>query len=573
MAKKHAEDLAPHVFGEKPEKILKVARPNEPPEMLQYRLDVWEPITQTEYTKIENVLLRIFTPGNFAIKHKPNPAGVLADFETFTEKEFHQFGSVMNFLTDAAFRNDLGDPNAVILYRDSIPEEGKYSNPYPTIYSSVRVLDIRPGEVVSILVPEKSWVMQGQTSVEEGNILLFSTPTSLIRASQTGKKEDNIYQIEILETHNLGFIPARWLGGQLTVKDGILWNTSFIAGVIPHWNKAIQLTSDFDGYKALHLFPKYAQISIPCSTCQGSGTVVIDAREGERGKCGACGGSKIQGGGAGPFSMLTLNPEDVGKYSVNDLAAFISPGGNVMAETRTEIDHCIVRGFAAMNMEVVGQTQSNTSADKVALDRQDLNGTLADVAGHFFDLLEWNYRVIGALRYGTLVPLASQKEKLLPEITRPVHFDYVTLDGMLAEIERAQVAKMPPSIMSRLYMKAAAVTFGDGNENTKRIHAEIELDPYQGMGADDILAMNSILTSPIQDLFIHFNIHRLIEAAISDDPKFLDLAREKQLEILKALAKKMLPDKEEPPEPAPEFDPAGNPMPVPGMPPAKMPVE
>lgn len=58
----HAEEMSWHLYGVKPEKLLNRTRPNEDPDITQYRLDNYEPITKSAADKAVHIVSKIFNP-------------------------------------------------------------------------------------------------------------------------------------------------------------------------------------------------------------------------------------------------------------------------------------------------------------------------------------------------------------------------------------------------------------------------------------------------------------------------------------------------------------------------------
>lgn len=534
----HAKALEPHVFGTLPEELLTIARPNEPDEIKTYRKTVWQAVTKTRFEKIYTVFKRIFTPHNYNIVFKDRPTGVIqgAEPDKYFTSGFTDAGSVLNYMKDVLFRMSFGDPGAVVAMFDVLPDKpGEYSKPMPILYEAERVWQYSQ-DLIVVEAYDKSVLKSGNTEVKEGLILLFFTESETIEISQYGEKQNYTFSATIRETRETPFMPARMLKGVSTVsEDGTIWQQSFVSGIIPDWNKAITLITDLDGYSVVHLYPKYAQLTMPCAVCSGSGQEIIDSRGGEKGTCHACKGTKIQMGGTGPFASLQIPRDQIGKISINDVAGYIAPPANIIETVMLMIDGHIDAGFRALNMEVVGITQSNTSAEKVALDRQDLNQTLTDVMVWAFDFLQWLYFTAGSIRYGKIV--TDIQKDVVPEISRPVSFDYSTVDSVLNEIKAGKDAELPPTIMSELHRRSIPILWGNDSEKTRRMLAAMELDPLPGITPDGILALQSTSTTEPIDFFIHYRVAELVDLAIEENPKFLDLKVSEKRNAITAIAK------------------------------------
>ena len=63
----HAEDMGVHVEGETPEKLLNINRPNEQEEIKRYRLETYQPVTQSLSEKVVNTVNKVFNPRLWSI--------------------------------------------------------------------------------------------------------------------------------------------------------------------------------------------------------------------------------------------------------------------------------------------------------------------------------------------------------------------------------------------------------------------------------------------------------------------------------------------------------------------------
>ena len=63
-----AQQMGVHLKGDLPDKLLKTQRPNEPTEVMNYRLSIYEPTTKSQGKRIINVLSKIQQSSNYSIK-------------------------------------------------------------------------------------------------------------------------------------------------------------------------------------------------------------------------------------------------------------------------------------------------------------------------------------------------------------------------------------------------------------------------------------------------------------------------------------------------------------------------
>jgi len=528
---KHAEELAPHVFGEGANLLIEEYRPREDKTVHEYRATIAEAITMTESEKAINVIQRIFTPGFFAIKH-PDPPGSIDTPQDYFEGNFGIFKSPVKYGSDVLIRCLVGDANSVLVLFAK-RTEGEFPEIIPVIYNSVQVLD-KSSHQFTILLEEKSPVKIGQRIEFEGNILLIITENETIRAEQIGEQKDNNYNIFVLDQHDLGWVPARTLGGDLWSKKGITYFRSYFSGAVPYWNKVVRLSSDLDAMLVTAAYPQVIRLEISCHVCHGEGFIIDD--QDDRVDCRNCRGTGVEFASS-PYGAVVIDPR-VTDLKPSDALEWKHAPTDGMELTRKEIDRGLERAMSALNMEIVFRVGDNQSGRAKALDRQDLHGFLSSISATLFDLVEFIYEGGIRYRYGSVL---SDPLDVMPEIQRPHTFDHISFEMLLEEAQAAKNAGLHPSYIKKLNMQIAIKKFGKNSDTANRIITETELDPYLGYSEDKILALNAIGKIVPEQLFLHSNITWLVDKAIENDKDFLDKPLKEQLKALMILVSENMP--------------------------------
>lgn len=551
----HADELAPHARKVRPDDLLKTVRPGEPKNIQDYRLAVWQPVTYTDWTRAVNVIYRIFQPGGFHIFYKDvdSPQTKELPLRTYCEDAFGDYYSLMNFVKDVAIPDTLADPNAVIAMLPSVNDPERMKEVLPTVFLSHNVL-YRDREIFILKSDDKSVVTVGQSQKMIGVTGYIMTATDTYRFMQVGKAEDMQFQAEVIDRHGLGYIPARVTGGTVNSFNGVTFYTSLLAGVVPQWNKAIVLSSEMDGFTFRHLNPHLVRAQTPCPTCKGAGTFV-DASNKVM-DCSPCGGSGFLGINTNktgsPYQDTTFDIKalkDMGISSVDGLMAYVAPPTQAFEQFRQMIAEHVQAGFSSVNMDILNKVGANQSGIAKSIDRQDLNSFLASCAEHFFDQIEWLYKVVIDMMYRPVVGDAAADE-MFPAIARPRRFDYVTLDGILTEAKEAKEAGVHPSIQRGINLQVAGTMFGNDSTEAKMVRAQIELDPYEGMSEDELLTLKTMNVIDSRAVYIHANIASLVSQAITERPDFLFLSLDDQREIIDAIVVKKLAEMQGPGLPA-----------------------
>jgi len=479
MAVDHCTDMAVHISGTSPEKLLKEARPNEPEDVREYREQAWKPITKSKSKKVISVINRIFNPRMYSVKIGAKPKNLIDDSETLDKYLFENYPfylSVMTFIKEVFTKRVMEDPNAVLVVRPlQQMDQLKYIRPVPVIYSSKQLLDFEPDKYYVIDITEYKNTPYVKEQIKE---LLIVDDTGFYIYDRDGSMDE-----ERSFTHALGRTPAFRLGGVITGDDYPYFYESYIAGVLPHWDKAIQIQSDLDAQIVLHAYlEKWEFDSVQCPDCEGQGVVYDPGdqakhREGGQHQCHRCGGAgKIA---KNPFDIYTVNHDAFGPDSPPPVppAGYIDKPIDILDKLRDEVNLNISQGYSAINMEVVENVPEIQSGIAKTIDRQDLDSFLLQYSNHIFDYvlpniinftIQWRYvpHLIGAIGdYGYT-------------ITKPVRFDVLSIQHLMAEFAQAREAKLDNNVIAAYEIDIIEKLFsGTQKEKSKVI---IRLDKYTG---------------------------------------------------------------------------------------------
>ena len=231
---KHARDMGVHVEGETPEHLLNINRPNEQKDIKKYRLETYQPVTQSLSEKVVNTVNKIFNPRLWDIDF-PEQGGnnTLSDYLT---EDYPSYRSLMNFITETFTIKDFSDPNgAIVVMPQSFDiDETELFKPVATIYTAESLVDYG-GNYYTFLF---------------GDVVKIFTDSQILYYKNIKDKWDLIWEYN----HNLGVVPVFRLGGIIKGKQEPFYFESWIRGVLPHWNQVVQLTSDLQAAYVNHLF-------------------------------------------------------------------------------------------------------------------------------------------------------------------------------------------------------------------------------------------------------------------------------------------------------------------------------
>ena len=537
-AVEHHEDMSIHVEGTTPKKILDTKRPNEPEEVKDYRLATYRPRTKAKCDKVISVISRIFNPRLYNITWEDENS----ELKQYLTEDYPFYRSLVNFIKETFIRKCFSDPNALlcVMPKDFETEGTDRYEPICYIYHSERVLDFEIDDwyLVDITKYEKKELKFIDKKIEK-LLLIDKNNVSFIKLSD---KE------LIVEDYNHGFdeVPAFRLGGNVKESEMPYMYESFISGVLPHWDKAVQLSSDLDAMIILHMYLEKWEIEMGCPVCGGHGKTkeqIPDTQEFTMVSCKRCHGNGYIT--ASPFELKTVNVQNLKDIFGEDMNVPIPPMGyvdrpvEIVDKVESLRDKEMTEGLSAINMDIVDKVGENQSGVAKVIDRTDLDGFLMKIAYHIFDFvlpkiidftIMWMYNI-------------SNPETVKgPSIQGPVRFDVLSVNYLLEELSTAKNADIDSSVLAELQQDVTSKMF-TGKQKDK-LTTIIALDPFPGMDTDQIMAAKSDGTISREDHYKKIYMTQLVTEAMEKDAKFLEKGYTEKMAIIDAIIKEKLKEPE-----------------------------
>jgi len=509
-------------------RLIDMRRPSESDPIMNYRRNIYLPITKIPCHKITNSLKKIVKSQDWNIDYSSSdyPAS-LPDKETlkyYCEENYPFFDSVENWAETYVINQMFKDPNAVVVV---IPmnfdkESSEFYQPYSYIISSRKVLDYSMNEYV--VYEEKD-----DDKLDQIKHLKIITTDSIYDAIRADKDKFIITQIK----HDLGYLPAFIMGGiPLQISEKMPLYESFLSSILPELDAAAQEHSDLQGAIVQHLYPTmWYFASQECNSCHGTGNVI---KEGKNIICEQC-----EGDGRltkSPYKDMKLNTGGFDEKQVPTPPAGIIDKSSVIAivqlqEKRVQ-DH-ITRALSAINMEYLSDTPLNQSGKAKEIDRDELNNFVYQIAYHLVEnILKPIYYFINEWRYKDYVPVPETRENMLPRINIPERFDLLTENIVGEQLAQAITNKFSDEIIENLEMEYVGIHFNNHPDILERVKAKKELDPFAGKNNDE---KNNLLLQgdvPKSDVITSIYIDNFITRAIIENKNFLKLEYAKQKVIM-----------------------------------------
>lgn len=540
----HEAEMSVHIKGDQPGALLNDYRPNEPAEIHDYRLRIWQPITKSSSKRAISVIQRINNSRYYSIDFPAQPDSITDTLQTYLTTNYPRFDSLIHWLFDVALKDMLNDPNGVVavLPIDLDVPDNEYYQPYTFCYRSDQVID-KGENYYTILLDEKSPVKVGQVEKLEGNIYYVFTETQLIEFRQVGVKADDKYEQSTLLTYNLSDPPVFELGGEYVSGTYPMIYESFMSGILPFWNDAVREYSDKQANFVQHVYLERVEMQV---RCDNRGCMPQDELQGMYGiksgdgckVCERCSGTGYISGRS-PYGITVVKDKDWTEAQEKQEfpgVTYIDKPTEIVTLLTDDIKELIKKGFEAINMDILNQVGENQSGVAKTIDRSDLDAFLLSISNRLFNIYSMAAYYIGYFRYSNVL---QDWQDYLPDVNKPTNFDVLT-SGMLADIlQAAKQAKLNPHLIDELEKDYVNKQFGS-NEKLRRKHTlYIELDPLSNVSEEDKYTrlINGGITRT--DYIVSSNIKQFVNRALQEQD-FLELERAEQLAILRGYAQEQV---------------------------------
>lgn len=510
-----------HANGEYPKALIEERRPSEPEEIKEYRKKVYQPVTKKTVSQVFNCLGKIRRSPDYMIDYPAKASAKIIDdesLEAYCERNFGGFTSVTTWAFDILLKQNLVDPNAVVVVVPfQKPAEGsEYLKPLPVLFNSDQIFWF--DENFAVLKSRLTINDQCEFYYIDENEFTVFTP------------QVDGYRIKDSIPNPFGEMPAFKVRSEFFKQiDRYTLNRSRLDSMIPFLDEAAAEYSDLKGAKIQHLYPLFWYIqNEDCKTCKGIGS--IPSAEGTK-ECQTCGGSgKVQ---FSPFSHIKVQAAQLGQQQIPTPPAGYVARDTVILELQEKSykNHCL-EALTAVNMQFLDQTPLAISGEAKQVDREELNNFVYNVAEDVIFAIEKVIHFVNEWRYSLIIPDRASRMAQLPNIPVPQNFDLLPEDYLMKEVTDAKAGKINPLLVSTLEQQLAAKKFYNKPDLAKTIDLMFDLDPLPGYSVDDKMALlsNSAITK--EDFILSSYLASFVKRAVRENGNFAQMKFDQQMDIL-----------------------------------------
>lgn len=580
----HAEEMSVHMYGTKPGKLLNQSRPREDEETKEYRLGVYQPTTKATAGKAVSILARMFNPSLYSIKWiDQSEDGKM--LENYTLKEYPEFNSVVNFMSDSVLKKLLADPNGVLAVRPIRFDISESQRPEATakVFGSpnlwwfdvdMYLIFLKSEKIKSTIPPQVVTETFFFEYYDAQNIIEFSVSFPNVNTTEL--------VISTTYPHGCGEIPVWRLAGVPEIMDnGSVMYRSWFEDALSFWNYAVIHESDLVGAFINHLHPIRTELAEECDyimnnqRCSSGMINTVDAAGAVNGNmtCPSCHGTGHRSVKS-PYGVYLFSKEKLeGNTTGLSPVEYVNVPTEATKMLDERVDKMHEKGLNALSMDIANKVGENQSGVAKVIDRSELYDMIGKIATSVFDVhLKKIYRYFNIIMFKVSTQSkpnnSFEPDKLdgnLPQINKPVKFDMNSAQDLLDQITAGNAAQVNPEVSKNLQKELISKEFATDTEDVQRLTLILELDPLGNFSVSDINSFQSVLPKKWKDewVIIHANMGHFVDRALQQSKGFMNLEKDQQLTILEGYAKEVMTATKVTLNPAiQQLDAQGNPIPT-----------
>ena len=467
------DKMVVHTRGVKPVGIINTSRPNEPDNILGYRLANYRAITKDPINKGIDDLYRIVLNSNYVFRPSPNIKEYL-ETKRFTPQDFLGNSESLTFeqyILKVCLRAMIDDPNGALVWLpvnsenpELLPAENDPTKPIevePVLISSSRIIDASRN-VFSWVAAEK-WAFNSD-GIKDGKkdtkapyyfvtnkeTLYRLIPVKVVEGA-VKYQEEVYYQLANDPVNAFPFTPYIILGGELVESLGqheetFFYYDSFFSGYVEFGNEAINAFSDDQGVRVRMNFPIIEEKGQICSECQGAGKVSrtdpeISGKSVKRVTCPTCKGRRVVVSKS-PYSTYIIQPPKSGDntdFTNRPSVSFLSPDVSILERSNRTWREFLEDAKEAINLRFIDEAQSGKAKE---IDREQKYNKLFKISKNIFENL---YRKSHDLIEAYRTPVASQRKEAV--IITPTNFQIKTTKDLTDEVTELKKNNSPAPLI------------------------------------------------------------------------------------------------------------------------------
>lgn len=518
------EEMAVHIEGAFPDRLITTRRPHEGEDILKYRKANYEPITKGGMQEAVDSLHRIYNDLYYSINS--NSEEFLEYINSNVFDGFTYMGYVQNRLT----KQMLLDPNAwlvVLPTGEGLTQSNVSVKPVVVEVPCTEQYMQTPDFIMFRAVDEYEMVEGANYKAEySGAVFYIVTTSDIYRVRQIGKKSDNNFTVDFVYTHGQNSIPYVVLGGEWVSTARVY--ESFFAQYVPNANEAIRQYSDWQGSMVTCAYPirviKYVDCTNP--ECHGG---YVSTEGGSQEACGVCNGAgKIIP--SSPYGVIMR--EDV--TDIDEQAdktppiEFVSPDTSILQYSKDAWNEQLE---TAKNNLHIYQGYAGESAEARLIGQEREYAMINKISNNVYDNL-----VAGVL--DIMAAYMDVNGNITIQVTKPKEFQLKSASDLRDEVKALKEAGAPQPVIKEATRNYLLRKF-DNNEKAQNEQLFLlDYDPLYTYGLEEKISLNSVGVVPEEDLYSSVYAPQILRELLRKQKiELADIKYERLAELLTAAVK------------------------------------
>jgi len=527
-----------------PEDLFSKRAPNQNEEENKYVKENYKNTTHPVYMDYLAVTSRGLQDNNWRIKYTEDD-----DYNEYITEDIDVFKSVESYVknivpslrgTDAngVMTFELKEPALVEVDGEVVVSDTEKLKPQPKYYSASQVVAWDWNAYGMFESHEKSVVEYYNKPMKVGRVFYFYDDTNIWRISQSGKFTDHQFNYDIIYAHELGMFPCHKLKGVPSInEDGNIYYTSRFYYAVDLLDWSLLYSNYLNVSIANVCFPFRWMVGDECDFTNSEGEKCFGGKIGTA-DCQSCNGSgmKVR---TSPMKTYLLRPKEgssEGDTSFPEPIGFVSPKTDTLEFTSDKADSYKEQARDILHVKTTNDKATGKD-DTATGDLIDLKAMFAFVqpdSDQTFDVFQFILDVIGKVRTGD-----SEFEGA--KLVYPKTFDFRTDADILEDIKVAREAGAPTHIINSLMFQYINHRFYAEKETAMVSALITQADRLLTLTNDDIVKRKSQNAVENWEIVLHDSAFQLVNELISENPDFLNLELQAQVDALEAKAKEKTP--------------------------------
>lgn len=468
--------MSEHMRGRVPDTLCK-RRPNEIPEITNYRTENFRAITKKSIGKGVDNLHRLFQSCNWTF------TASVALMKYLQEAKFKKH-TLRGYLERFVLRFDIEDPNGILIWMPTV-KDIDYNGTVdfsiePKLFNSRRIYAV--GEDYICLAEGKTEF--SPTQKPKSDSYLIASTKGFFRWYRDTTKNTNVWLVDELWLQDFSYAPWIVLGGETTTTDvqhtTVAVQTveadyfeSFFDAFLPFADEAHGQFTDHQAVNVQFAFPLRTEVQLDCDAdnCD-KGQVPLPTVENPDNTvaCRRCGGSgKLAP--RSPYGVYRRQPQAFtnpdGTANNTPMVELLSADPAIMDYSDKQWQTMLEKAEDALNLIHIYEPQSGVAKE---IDREGLYAMLLKIGNNFFDNIVWN-----SLWHIENLISASP---IAPVVNKPVSYEIKTEEMVMKEITTLSGSGLPKWLIAAKMQMLLQKSFNEGDPIHKMVFVLEELDPF-----------------------------------------------------------------------------------------------